>query len=137
MIRYLNAFAYPATFMAIDRLPRLSEVAKSGLLAPYDSAKNRVAIDGFVRDIPLTKSHPTYDVLAQIEQSLPVLEPKQISMVWGMKDWCFRPECLDRFEAVFPRAKVNRLEDVGHYVMEEAPLEVLHELKLLHRQSEA
>ncbi len=105
MIRYLNAFAYPATFMAIDRLPRLSEIAKSGLLAPYDSVKNRIAIDGFVRDIPLTKSHPTYDVLAQIEQSLPVLEPKQISMVWGMKDWCFRPECLERFEAVFPELK--------------------------------
>ncbi|MFN5916031.1 MAG: alpha/beta fold hydrolase, partial [Planctomycetota bacterium] len=47
-----------------------------------------------------------------------------IHLVWGMKDWCFRPECLRRFETLWPLAHSHELVDVGHYVMEEAPEEV-------------
>ena len=46
-----------------------------------------------------------------------------------MKDWCFRPECLRRLSELFPHAKITRLEDVGHYVMEEAADEVIEELR--------
>lgn len=130
-VRGLNAFAYGATYMAIDYLKRLPPNTKAGLLSPYDSFKNRVAIDGFVRDIPMTKSHPTYETLARLEQSLDLLESKPASIVWGMKDWCFRPECLERLERLFPKARVRRLEEVGHYVMEEAPQAVAEEIALL------
>ena len=41
-----------------------------------------------------------------------------------MRDWCFTPECLERFEKLLPSAHVTRLSDVGHYVMEEASVEV-------------
>ena len=41
-----------------------------------------------------------------------------------MKDWCFRPECLRKFQALWPQAAVHELADVGHYVMEEAPEQV-------------
>jgi haloalkane dehalogenase len=37
-----------------------------------------------------------------------------------MRDWCFRPDCLDRFLQHWPQAEVHRLEDCGHYVVEDA-----------------
>ncbi|MEQ1824573.1 MAG: alpha/beta fold hydrolase [Pirellula sp.] len=127
-IRYLNAFARTATFMAIDRLPRLSQNAKNGLLAPYDTPNHRIAIDGFVRDIPMTKSHPTRQVLEKLEQQLTKLCQCNIRFVWGMKDWCFTPVCMERMNQHWPNATRRELSDVGHYVMEEAPGKVIEEL---------
>lgn len=123
-MKRLNAFARAATVMAIDRLPRLEPAVRDGLLAPYDTPAHRVAIDGFVRDIPMKSAHPTYGVLKRLEGDLPRLEHLPTSLVWGMKDWCFTPECLRRFKVVWPRAQVQELGDVGHYVMEEAAREV-------------
>ena len=130
-MRYFNAFAWTATFMAIDRLPRLSPAAKAGLLAPYDSPAHRIAIDRFVQDIPMRSSHRTYKVLEKLEQRLPELTAKRIHFVWGMKDWCFRPECMERMARAWPNATRRELADVGHYVMEEAYAEVLEELEKL------
>jgi haloalkane dehalogenase len=42
-----------------------------------------------------------------------------------MSDWCFQPDCLDRFVDAWPRAEVHRLADVGHWVVEDAPDEAL------------
>ena len=135
-IRYANAFARAAIFMAINRLPRLSSNAREGLLAPYDSPKNRVAIDGFVRDIPMSPKQLTWNVLMQLERDLPKLSGLPIRFVWGMRDWCFRPECMERMNLAWPDATRRELTDVGHYVMEEAPREVLEELqRLLEGQS--
>lgn len=130
-IRHGNAFARAATFMTIERLPALAPAVRDGLLFPYDSYSNRVGVDTFVRDIPLTRSHPTYRVLKELESRLPMLERLPIHMVWGMKDWCFRPECLRRFQSIWPRATTVELEDVGHYVMEDASDAVLAEVRKL------
>ncbi len=130
-IRYVNAFARAAISMAIDRLPRLSNNARDGLLAPYDSPRHRVAIDGFVKDIPMSPKHPTWNVLQQLERNLPKLSALPIHFVWGMRDWCFRPECMERMHLAWPNATRRELKDVGHYVMEEASVEVLEELQRL------
>jgi len=128
-IRYGNAFALAATRMAIHRLPRLEDEVSAGLLAPYDSPANRMGIDSFVRDIPLTPLHPTYRVLQNLEVHLPELKHLPIRLVWGMKDWCFRPECLARFQSLWPQAQTLELSDVGHYVIEEAPDEVIDQVQ--------
>jgi len=130
-MRYLNAFALAATRMAIDRLDRLEPNVQAGLLAPYNSPANRIGIDRFVKDIPLSRLHRTYRVLEELQSNLPKLGHLPIRLVWGMKDWCFRPECLNRLESAWPNAHANRLSDVGHYVMEEAPDQVLLALREL------
>ena len=130
-MRQFNLFAQAATFMAIDRLPRLSPAARQGLLAPYNNWSNRIAIDRFVKDIPMSRKHPTWEVLNDIELSLPKLATRPTSFVWGMRDWCFRPECLERLRRAFPDATVQQLSDVGHYVMEEAPEEVCKAARVL------
>ena len=123
-VRGLNAFARAAITMAMSRNRMTPDVAR-GLLAPYDSWKNRVAIDAFVRDIPMTPQHVTYKTLADLEQRLPDLAEIPSLLVWGMQDWCFRPECLRRFEAVWPQATAIEIADAGHYVLEDAPQETL------------
>jgi haloalkane dehalogenase len=42
-----------------------------------------------------------------------------------MQDWCFRPECLRRFQAAWPNAMSVEIPDAGHYVIEDAPEETL------------
>ncbi|MAI35570.1 MAG: alpha/beta fold hydrolase [Rubripirellula sp.] len=123
-VRGLNAFARAATTMAVSRNKLNAEVA-SGLLAPYDNWHNRVAIDAFVRDIPMSSEHPTYEPLKQLEDQLPSLANLPSLLVWGMKDWCFRPECLRRFQAAWPDAVSVEIPDAGHYVIEDAPEETL------------
>lgn len=128
-MRRLNLFARAALTMTLNRFPRLDKKVAAGLIAPYRSWESRIAIARFVQDIPRRKSHPTWQLLSRIEQDLDILNTRPTRIVWGMKDWCFRPECLERFEALFPHAKVRRLADVGHYVMEEAADEVIEELR--------
>jgi pimeloyl-ACP methyl ester carboxylesterase len=119
-MRRLNVFARAALTMATEKPERMTPVVKAGLLAPYDSWANRVAIDAFVRDIPLTRAHPTWRVLTDIEAGLSSLADRPVQMIWGMRDWCFRPTCLDRFITHFPAAEVHRLAAAGHYVIEDA-----------------
>ena len=76
-------------------------------------------------DIPLRSSHPSYPTLAAIEASLTQFRDKPIELIWGMKDWCFSHHFLDRFLEFFPAAEVHRLADAGHYVMEDAPEQVI------------
>lgn len=123
-VRGLNAFARAAITMAMSRNKMTADVAR-GLLAPYDNWQNRVAIDAFVRDIPMSTSHPTYEPLSQLEKQLPSLATLPSLLVWGMKDWCFRPECLHRFQSAWPDAVSVEIPDAGHYVIEDAPEETL------------
>lgn len=118
-MRRLNSFAVAATRMAVERADSLTPAAKAGLLAPYDSPDNRVGIVNFVKDIPMSASHPTHATLTQLESDLVKLQDKPIGLVWGMRDWCFTPECLERFQKIWPHAETLPLSDIGHYVMEE------------------
>lgn len=125
MMRRLNVFARAALFMTLSRLNRLERPVAAGLISPYCDWNSRIAIARFVQDIPRRKSHPTWQLLSRIEHDIDLLNRCPTRIVWGMKDWCFRPECLERIETMLPRAQVTRLDDVGHYVMEEAPDDVI------------
>jgi cis-3-alkyl-4-acyloxetan-2-one decarboxylase len=119
-VRGLNAFARGALSMAVEKPERMTAEVKAGLIAPYDNWQNRVAIDRFVRDIPFSPRHPTWQVLETIERGLASLGHLPIQLIWGMRDWCFRPSCLERFRQHWPHATVHELADCGHYVVEDA-----------------
>jgi len=116
----------------------LDSQVEAGYLAPYDSWKNRRAVYGFVKDIPSPRSRAlptsndefrrnssTWGTLAAIENMLPTFADRPSCLVWGMRDWCFRPDCLERFLTAWPNAEAHRLSDVGHWVVEDAPEESL------------
>lgn len=120
-----NLFSRAALRMTLARRQRLEPALEAGYLAPYDSWANRRAVYEFVRDIPGGLGHPTWDTLAEIERQLPALADQPALLIWGMRDWCFRPDCLERFIAAWPQAEVYRLADVGHWAVEDAPEESL------------
>ena len=119
-VRGLNAFSRAALTMAVEKPERMTDDVRAGLIAPYDNWANRVAVDRFVKDIPFSPRHPTWQVLEQVEVGLDSLAELPIQLIWGMRDWCFRPECLERFIQHWPHAEVHRLADCGHYVVEDA-----------------
>lgn len=119
-VRKLNLFARAALRMAVNNRDCMTPAVRAGLLAPYDSWENRIAIYRFVADIPTRQQQPTWQRLADIESGLPTLADRPIMAIWGMKDWCFKPACLDLFLKAFPEATVHRLQDAGHYVIEDA-----------------
>jgi haloalkane dehalogenase len=119
-LRGLNVFPRAALSMAVEKKDRLTADVRAGLLAPYDNWAHRIAIDRFVGDIPFSPRHPTWRVLENIEAGLPSLAGLPIQLIWGMRDWCFRPDCLERFLSRWPNAEAHRLEDCGHYVVEDA-----------------
>lgn len=123
MVRQFNAFAGAATFMAV-RKPMPRDV-KRGFLFPYDSWANRIATARFVQDIPMSPSHPSWNTLRSIEQQLPALSTKPIQMCWGMRDWCFSPEFLQRWKQIYPDAGVQEFPDDGHYLLEDAGAEAI------------
>ncbi len=118
-VQGFNLFARAAITMATEQKGGLPKNVADGLLYPYDNWNHRVAIYQFVKDIPLSRSHRTWAVLKQIEDGLQPLADWPILLVWGMKDWCFRPECLRRFQQHWPVAQVHELADAGHYVVED------------------
>jgi haloalkane dehalogenase len=120
-----NLFSRAALRMTLARQEHLEPDVAAGYLAPYDSWSNRRAVYSFVRDIPSGPRHPTWQTLADIERRLPIFADRPIALIWGMRDWCFRPDCLDRFVAAWPRAEVHRLAEMGHWVVEDAPDECL------------
>jgi haloalkane dehalogenase len=119
-VRGLNAFARAALSMAVAKRDRMAPAVRNGLLAPYDSWAHRIAIDRFVKDIPLSPRHPSYATLEAIERGLPSLADRPFLLIWGMQDWCFTPHFLERFLEFFPGAEVHRLADASHYVIEDA-----------------
>lgn len=119
-VQGLNLFARAALRMAVVHRERMTPAVRAGLLAPYDCWRNREAIYRFVADIPLRPGHPSYETLARIERGLAGLRDRPVCLIWGMRDWCFTPHFLDRFLEFFPAATVHRLDDAGHYVVEDA-----------------
>ncbi len=98
----------------------LPKTIADGFLFPYDSWQHRIAIYQFVKDIPLTNRHRTWAKLERIEAGLAGLAEWPIMLMWGMKDWCFRPQCLERLRQHWPAAVVHEVADAGHYVVEDA-----------------
>lgn len=119
-----NLFARAALTMAVEK--PLSDSAKAGLVAPYDSWANRIAVHEFVQDIPLSPAHQSYSTLRSIDESLCKFDDHPMQLIWGMKDWCFTPKNFLRvFQQRFPKANTLEIADAGHYVFEDAADQVI------------
>lgn len=124
IVRGCNGFAWPATWMAMARRA-LSTEEKRGYLYPYSSWADRVAVNAFVRDIPMDTVHPSHSTLSAVEAGLEGLHRKDAQIIWGGRDFCFNDHFLERWRAVFPAASVHRIADAGHYVLDDAREEVV------------
>ena len=124
LVRGLNGFAAPATWMAMHRRA-LSETEKRAYLWPYDSWANRVAIDGFVKDIPMSPDHRSWAALKEAEAVIPKLHDRPTLICWGGRDFCFNDAFYRQWRERMPHAQTLYLADAGHYVLEDAPNDVI------------
>lgn len=125
MIRSMNAFAFPATFMAVNK--KLNPIIKKGFLLPYNNFSNRIATAKFVRDIPMDKTHQTYPTLKNIEDHLKDIKAP-VLLLWGEKDFCFNMNFFKRWQDFFPTAKAISYPDASHYLLEDKYPEVSKEI---------
>lgn len=126
LVRAFNAFAWPATFMAVNK--PMPDAVKSGFLLPYDSFANRRHVANFVRDIPLSPSHRSYPTLLEVEANLGRLKDKPMLISWGGRDFCFNDKFLARWREFFPEATVRHHADAGHYLLEDAGGTIIPEI---------
>lgn len=124
-IRRFNGFALPATFMAVTT--PLGQRVREGYLFPYNNYKNRIGTAKFVQDIPMNEEHPSYDVLKKIETALPNVPGPKL-LLWGKKDFCFTTDFYNRWLDFYPQASGKVFPKAGHYVLEDEPEGVIHEI---------
>lgn len=117
-IRGFNAFAGMATVMAVER--PMEPLVRDGFLLPYSSYHDRIATLRFVQDIPMHAGHPTWDVVDGIDRQLGMFRDTPMQILWGGRDWCFNDHFLAGWMQRFPDAAVLRIDDAGHYVLEDA-----------------
>jgi pimeloyl-ACP methyl ester carboxylesterase len=128
LVRGLNGFAWPATWMSMHRRA-LTAVEKRGFLLPYDSWAHRVAVSAFVQDIPMQPGHPSWPTLKEVENGLEQFRDRPALIEWGGRDFCFNDLFLARWRQVLPQAAVHRIADAGHYVLEDARDEVVPRIR--------
>ena len=128
-IRGFNVFARGAIRWACVKQERMTEEVRAGYLAPYDNFANRVANLRFVQDIPMSPDSPSYYVIQHIEENLKLFREHPVQIIWGAHDFVFNDHFLKRWQEIFPQAEVHRMEDAGHYVVEDAHERILPMMK--------
>lgn len=125
-----NLFSRAALRMTTPGSGRLPADVEAGYLAPYDSWAHRRAVYDFVADIPTGPKDPTWETLKQVEEGLSTMASRPILLTWGMRDWCFTPACLERFQQHWPHAITVEFPEAGHWLVEEQPQALLRELQV-------
>jgi cis-3-alkyl-4-acyloxetan-2-one decarboxylase len=118
-----NLFARAATVMATTK--GLRQEVKAGLLAPYNSPKNRRATLEFVLDIPIHPGDPGFDILRHTADHLHRLNHLPFLICWGMRDFVFDKDYFKEWRRRFPHAQTHTFPDVGHYILEDAPQQII------------
>ncbi len=126
-VRGFNVFSRAATWMATKK--GLPSKVKQGLVGPYNSWDNRIAVLRFVQDIPITPKDPSYKECKYVEDHLEDLSEIPLMIGWGEHDFVFDMEFLAEWERRMPHAEVHRYPDSGHYVLEDAAEELLPTIK--------
>jgi pimeloyl-ACP methyl ester carboxylesterase len=100
---------------------KLSPEAMDAYLSVCDGWDESLAVHRFVQDIPLVPGDPAWDLVVDIESKLGAFRETPMFLPWGMKDWVFDEAFLNGWTRRFPRARVERFDDCGHFLLEDAP----------------
>ncbi len=120
----INIFARGAVKQCVTRTSMSPEVA-AAYLAPYDNWSHRRAIKKFVFDIPLKAGDSAYQTVDHVDKTIGQFSATPMLVCWGLKDFVFDHHFLKEWETRFPDAEFHRFDDVGHYILEDAPEDVI------------
>lgn len=119
LVRGFNGFSATAAAICCKRNPMSPELRRA-YTAPYDSWDNRIATLRFVQDIPLREGDPGYELVSSTAARIPSFRDHDVFIGWGLKDFVFDGHFLAEWERLLPDARVRRIDDGGHYILEDA-----------------
>ena len=120
-VQGLNGFVRYLLPRGIVNRERLSPAALAGYSAPYPDWPARRAQLASVRQIPIFRSHPTWQLLYETGEEL-VGWNVPVQLIWGMQDTVFTADFLNEFERRLPHhAPSVRIPDAGHYLQDDRP----------------
>jgi haloalkane dehalogenase len=103
---------------------KLSAEVMDAYRGPFPTADSRRPLHIFPREILASRPF-----LAEIEQGLSKLSDCPALLVWPTKDIAFREPERKRWERVFPDHRTVILEGAGHYIQEDAALEIIDAIR--------
>ncbi|MGF1761931.1 alpha/beta fold hydrolase [Aliivibrio kagoshimensis] len=124
LVRGFNAFSSAASYVGVKRKP-MSKSIREAYVAPFNSWSNRISTLRFVQDIPLKEGDRNYQLVSDIDDSLPLFSTVPTIICWGLKDFVFDKHFLAKWKEKMPHATVNEFSDCGHYILEDASEEVI------------
>ena len=124
LVRGFGAFSNGAVRSCVTRKPMSTDIARA-YCAPYNSWANRIAVHRFVQDIPVKQGDRGYELVTQVSKTLGRLDHLPVFIGWGEKDFVFDDFFLQEWLQRFPNAELHRYPDCGHYVLEDAGLELV------------
>lgn len=95
---------------------RLTKAIHRQFLAPLATRSDREGT--YALALALKGADPHYAALWSAREAL---ARHPVTIVWGVKDPAIGPKYLERWAALLPHARIERLEDCGHFVAEERP----------------
>jgi haloalkane dehalogenase len=119
-----NFFGNVVMKMAFGDKSKLDKQTKFQLTNHTSNATERKGVWVFPREIIGSS-----DWLNSIWQRRQKIENKPTLIIWGMKDIAFRPKELNVFKEFLKNREVIVLNDVGHYVQDEAADRIIEPIK--------
>lgn len=122
LVKGLHVFARGFLFhQGVVKRERMTSSVRQAYLAAHPTWSSRTSVLVFPREIPVTPDAPLTPFLRQVEASLDKLKDRPVTLAWGMKDPIFRPDFIDKFwTRTFPDARIERIDNAGHYLQEDA-----------------
>ncbi len=118
LIEHHSFFARSASYLAFSK--KVSSKVRKAYRSPYEASDRRVATRRFVEDIPLSETDQAYATVYAVERGLRQFSDRPALICWGLKDFVFTERFLETWQRHWPHAEVQRYEDCGHYVLEDA-----------------
>jgi haloalkane dehalogenase len=100
----------------------LTEEVRAAYLAPHLRSEDRTGVLAFPLQIPRKNTEPVAQRSAEVARELKdTLNAIPSLLLWGTKDFLFDETTLSSWINFLPRAKVVRMENASHYVLEDVP----------------
>jgi haloalkane dehalogenase len=100
----------------------LNKDVRAAYWAPHLRAEDRAGVLSFPLQIPRKNTAPVAQRSAEVARELKgPLNAIPSLLLWGTKDYLFDETTLSSWINFLPRAKVVRMENASHYVLEDVP----------------
>jgi pimeloyl-ACP methyl ester carboxylesterase len=97
--------------------------AKDAYCAPFAAPRSRLPLLVAPREIPFRDRGPVAELTQRTASWLEARgRALPAALCWGMQDVLFGDEVLSQWSRLVPHAWVERLDDAGHFVQEDAPV---------------